>query len=128
MGVELHGVAHDVRHLVVASVVHALHRVQDAPLYGFQSILDVWHGTFQDHVGGIVQKPALVHAAEVVDSSSVEAVHWFIVRVALSGTLFFVLCTVLTVGRVLFLYFVASYFGRLVLAAVFSCFVVHIYM
>ena len=47
---ELHGVSHDVRHLVVPSVVHALHGVQYASLHGLQSVLYVWHGAFEYHV------------------------------------------------------------------------------
>ena len=50
VGVELHGVAHNVGHLVVSAVVHAFHGVQYAPLHGFQSVLDVWHGALQYHV------------------------------------------------------------------------------
>jgi hypothetical protein len=66
VGVELHGVAHDVRHLVVASVIEALHRVQDASLHGLQAIVEVRHGTLKDDVRGIVQKPVLIHAAQLV--------------------------------------------------------------
>ena len=50
VGMELHGVAHDVGHLVVAAVVHALHGVQYAPLHGFQSVLYMRNGPFQYHV------------------------------------------------------------------------------
>ena len=81
MGVELHGVAHDVGHLVVAAVVHALHRVQDASLNGLQSVLDMGHGALQYHVGGVVEEPVLVHAAEVMHDRSVETVHRPIVGV-----------------------------------------------
>ncbi len=61
----LHGLAHDVGHLVVAAVVDRLHGVEDAPLHGLQAILDMGHGTLQDHVGGVIQKPVLVHAREL---------------------------------------------------------------
>ena len=81
VGVELHGVAHDVGHLVVASVIHALHGVQDASLHGLQSVLDMGHGTLQDHVGGIVEKPILVHAAQMVHGSCIKTVHGLIVGV-----------------------------------------------
>ena len=65
VGVKLHGVPHDVGHLVVASVVQAVHRVQDAPLYGFQSVAHVGDGALQDDVAGIVEKPVLVHARQL---------------------------------------------------------------
>ena len=45
MGVELHRMTYDVGHLIISAVVHTLHRVQNAALYGFQSVLDMWHGT-----------------------------------------------------------------------------------
>ena len=50
VGVILHGASHDVRHFVEATVVEFLHCVQDAPLHGFQTVLDVGHGAFQNHV------------------------------------------------------------------------------
>ena len=55
----LHRRADDVRHLVVASVVELAHRVQDAPLHRLQSVVDVRHGTFQNHIRSIVKKPSL---------------------------------------------------------------------
>ena len=33
--------AHNVGHLIISAVVHALHRVQDAALHGLQTVLDV---------------------------------------------------------------------------------------
>ncbi len=81
VGMELHGVSHDVCHLVVASVFHAAHGVQDAPLHGLQPVHDVRHGTFQYHVRGIVQKPVLVHAAQLVFHVGVFRVGRFVVRV-----------------------------------------------
>ena len=50
VGVELHRVTHDVRDLVEAPVVHALHGVQDAALHRLKAVADVWHGTLQDNV------------------------------------------------------------------------------
>ena len=79
--VKLHGMSHDVRHLVIAAVVHALHRVQDAALHRLQTVLNVRHGPFEDDVRGIVQEPVLIHAAQVVHGSCVEAVHGLVVRV-----------------------------------------------
>ena len=80
MRVKLHGMAHDVGHFVVAAVVHALHRVQDAALYGLQTVLNVGDGAFQNDIRGVVEKPVLVHAAEVVNGGSIEAVDWLVVR------------------------------------------------
>ena len=81
VGVELHGVSHDVGHLVVASVVQPLHGVQDASLHGFQPVVDVGHGALQDDVGGIVQKPVLVHAAQLVSYAFVPRVGGVVVGV-----------------------------------------------
>ena len=67
--VVLHGLADDVGDLVVAAVVHALHGVQDAALHGLQTVLDMGHGTLQDHVGGIVEEPVLVHARKLAHAA-----------------------------------------------------------
>ena len=61
----LHRRADDIGDLVVASVVELAHRVQDAPLHRLQSIVDVGHGTLQNHIRSIVQKPVLVHARQL---------------------------------------------------------------
>ena len=79
MRVKLHGMSHDVRHLVVASIVEAAHRVQDASLHRFQSIVDVRNGTLQDHVRGIVEEPMLVHARQVIDHLGIPLCGCFIV-------------------------------------------------
>ena len=63
--VVLHGLAHDVGHLVVTAVVAALHGVEYASLHGFQSILRMRHGSLQYDVRGIVQKPVPVHARQL---------------------------------------------------------------
>ena len=47
---ELHGMPYDVRHLVVASVFHTAHGVQDTSLYGFQAVHDMGYGTFQYNI------------------------------------------------------------------------------
>ena len=96
MGVKLHRMAHDVGHLVVAAVVHALHRVEDAALHGFQTVVDFRHGTLENHIRGVVEKPVLVHPAEVVHGGGIEAVHRTVVGVLLFG----LLLTVLVVGKV----------------------------
>ena len=66
VGVELHRVTDDVRHLVEAPVVEAFHGVEDASLHGFQSVAEVGHGAFENHVGGIVQEPVAVHSRQLV--------------------------------------------------------------
>ena len=103
--VKLHGVSHDVGHLVIPAVVHALHGVQYASLHGLQSVLYVRHGTFQYHIRSIVQEPVLIHAAQVVDGCCVKSVHGLIVRVSLRGCLFFCVFRDYRVFRVVF-YFV----------------------
>ena len=47
MWVELHGVAYDIRHLVIAPVIHSFHRVKDASLHRLQTVFYMRHGTFQ---------------------------------------------------------------------------------
>ena len=91
VGVELHGVAHDVGHLVVAPVVHSFHRVQYAPLHGLQAVLDVGDGALQYNVRGIVEKPVLVHAAQVVHRRGVKPVYGFVVGVLCGLSVGFVL-------------------------------------
>ena len=66
MGVELHCVAHDIGHLVEPAVVQTLHRMQDAPLHGFEPIGDIRDGTFQNNIRGVFKKPRLIHAAQMV--------------------------------------------------------------
>ena len=85
MWVELHGVSHDVCHLVEAAVVHALHGVQDATLHRLEAVFDVWHGTFQNHIAGIVEEPVLIHARQVVHCRCVEAIGRAVVGVLLRG-------------------------------------------
>ena len=50
VGVKLHGVAHNIGHLVKTAIIHTLHRVQDTSLHGFQAILDMGHGPLKDNV------------------------------------------------------------------------------
>ena len=107
MGVELHRVSHNVRHLVVSPVIHALHGVQDASLHGFQAIFDMWHGTIENGIAGIVEEPVLIHTAQMMHGGSVEAVYGFIVRV-----------TFCRIGKFCIL-------GTLYFCYVVSCFVVH---
>ena len=65
MRVVLHRQAHDIGHLVVVSVVSLFHGVHDAPLHRLEAVLDVWHGTLENDIGGIVEKPVLVHATQL---------------------------------------------------------------
>ena len=62
VGVILHRVADDVGHFIEAAVVLFLQRMEDAPLHGLQSIVDVRDGAFKDDVTGILQKPFGIHA------------------------------------------------------------------
>ena len=57
VGVVLHRVADDVGHLVEASVVLFLQRVEDAALHGLESVVDVRDGAFEDDIARIIQKP-----------------------------------------------------------------------
>ena len=84
VGVELHGVTHDVGHLVISAVVHAAHGVQDAALHGFQTVLDMRYGTLQDDIAGIVEEPVLVHSREMMHGTGIEAIDRLIVRVLIA--------------------------------------------
>ena len=64
--VKLHCVSDNVGHLIVAAIIQPFHGVQDTTLHRFQSILDMRDSPLQNHVGGIVQKPVLIHARQVV--------------------------------------------------------------
>ena len=66
MRVELHGMSHDVGHLVVLAVVHPLHGMEDTSLHGLQSVHDMRDSPLENDIRGIVEKPLLVHAREVV--------------------------------------------------------------
>ena len=81
VGVQLHRLAHHVGHLIISAVVHALHGVQYASLHRLQTVLDMRHGTFQDYVAGVIQKPVLVHSRKVMHGRSVETVGGAIVGV-----------------------------------------------
>ena len=66
MGVVLHRLADDVRHLRVAAVVHPVHRVEHAALDGLQAVHDVRNRPLEDHIGGVIQEPVLEHAGKLV--------------------------------------------------------------
>ena len=66
MRVKLHGFTGDIGHFVVASIIHTLHGVKDAALHGFEPVAQMRNGTLKDDIGGIVEKPLLVHSRERV--------------------------------------------------------------
>lgn len=49
-GVKLHRMSYNVSHLVIPSIIHAFHGVQDAALHRFQSVIDMGHGSLEDNV------------------------------------------------------------------------------
>ena len=63
---KLHGMAHNVCNLIVTPVIKPLHGVQDTPLDRLQPVVDMRHRTFQNDIRGIIQKPVLVHACQLV--------------------------------------------------------------
>ena len=68
---EFHCLAHNIRHLVISSVVHAFHGVQYAPLHRFQSVVEMRHCAFQNHIACIIQKPILIHSRQTPYYSAV---------------------------------------------------------
>lgn len=56
-------------------------------MYGLQSVLDMRHGTLENDIGCVVEKPVLVHAAEMMYGRSVKPVDRLVVGVFLSGVL-----------------------------------------
>src|SRR5574344_11707 len=90
MRMELHGMSHDVRHLIVAPVVHALHGVKDTALHRFETILQMRYGTLQNYIGCIIQKPVLIHAAQMMYGGSIKPVYGFIIGVGILPYLLFI--------------------------------------
>ncbi len=70
--VVLHGLSDDVCHFVVSAIVDALHGMEDTPLHGLESVVDIRNGSFEDDIGGIVEEPVLIHTGEVVLDAVVE--------------------------------------------------------
>ena len=64
VGVKFHSFTGNVGYFVVASIVHSLHRVQDAALHGFETIVEMGHCALQNHIGGVIEKPVLIHSSE----------------------------------------------------------------
>ena len=111
MRVKLHGMAHDIGHFVVPSIVHALHRVQYTALNRLQTVGDIRHGAFQDNIRGVVEEPVLVHATKVMHRRSIEAVGGFIVGMRFNA-LFLVFVLFHFVGHVqaFFFHFVRVFY------------------
>ena len=98
---KLHGFAHHVGYFVVASVVHALHGVQNAPLNRLQSVLDMGHGAFQNHVRGVIKKPVFVHPRKVMYGRCVKAVGRSIVGMFVHGEVLVLLLQFVVVANIL---------------------------
>ena len=47
---ELHGMAHDIGHLVETAVIKSFHGVKYASLNRFQSIYEMWHRTLKNNI------------------------------------------------------------------------------
>ena len=75
MGVILHRLADDVRHFVVLAVIHRLHRMKNTALNRLQTVLNRRDGSLKNDIRGIVQKPVLVHARQVIFDSVAEVSH-----------------------------------------------------
>ena len=56
MGMVLHALPHYVGHLVVASVVHGEHGVEDAALHRLEAVLNVGDGPVTDDVAGVLDE------------------------------------------------------------------------
>ena len=80
MRVKLHGVSHDIGNLVVASIVHSLHRVENTSLHRLQTILDMRYGALKDYVGSIIQEPVLIHARKMVNYGCVKTINGTVIR------------------------------------------------
>ena len=80
MWMELHGLTHDVGHLIIPSVFHAPHRVQDTSLNRLQSVDDMGHGSLQDYIRRIIQEPVLIHTAQLMPRIGIVGIGWLVVR------------------------------------------------
>ena len=60
VGMEPHGLADDVGHLVVLSVVDLEEGMQDAALDGLQAVVDLRNRPVLDYVGGVFEEVAVV--------------------------------------------------------------------
>ena len=64
MRVVLHGIPYDIGYFVIATVLQLIHGVHDTALYRLKAILQGGDSTFKDYIGGIVEKPILVHPTD----------------------------------------------------------------
>ena len=39
--------------------------MENTSLHGFEAVVDMRHGALEDNVGGVFEKPALIHSAEL---------------------------------------------------------------
>ena len=62
MGMVGHNLTHHFGRLGEGAVTVMLHCVQNTPLHGLQTVLNVRHGAVQNHIGGIVEEPVLEHS------------------------------------------------------------------
>lgn len=40
--------------------------MKDTPLHGFETVVDMWHGTLEYDIRGVFQKPTLIHAPQMM--------------------------------------------------------------
>ncbi len=62
--VVFHGVADDVGDFAVAAIVEFIHGVEDAALDGFEAVVEVGDGAFEDDVARVVEEVVGIHRAE----------------------------------------------------------------
>ena len=80
----LHCLADDIGNLVVLTVVHRFHGMQNTTLHRLETILNVWNGALEYYIACIVDKPVLIHAAQLVLGIGIMCVGRFVVRVPCS--------------------------------------------
>ena len=72
---------HDIGYLIVAPIIEALHRVEDAALHGLQAVVGVRNGSFENHIRGIIEKPVAIHPRQRVAAGFAACICGFISRV-----------------------------------------------
>ena len=65
----LHGLAHDIGHLVVTTVIDGFHGVQNTPLHRLESVLHVRNGSFQDDIRSVIEEPITVHTRQLAHAA-----------------------------------------------------------
>ena len=66
VGMIVHGIADDIGNFLRSAVVNLIQRPEDAPLNGFQTVINVGNGPRTDHITSIIQKVPVDHLAEIV--------------------------------------------------------------